>query len=143
MRDGFVDRYGGEQLVFPGVLRALSHLLPEEFPYHTNWKFGVSHPWYYDLYATIDHIVPVSMQGANSLDNWVTTSMRRNLIKSNRSLEDLKWGFISKGDPTGWDGHMHWFIEYVRSRPELRELAWLNSWYQAAVRNHVLDTTRV
>ena len=36
-RDGFVDRYTGERLVFPPVLRLLSVLLPDEFPLHPNW----------------------------------------------------------------------------------------------------------
>jgi hypothetical protein len=35
-RDGFVDRYRGGRLVFPGALRLLSHYLPAEFPYHKN-----------------------------------------------------------------------------------------------------------
>lgn len=38
VRDGFVDRYTGKPLVFPPVLRLLSHALPERFPYHPNWK---------------------------------------------------------------------------------------------------------
>src|SRR2546423_983591 len=42
-RDGFIDRYSGTQLVFPGVLRLLSRLLPTEFPAHPNWKMSESH----------------------------------------------------------------------------------------------------
>jgi hypothetical protein len=30
MRDGFLDRYTGERLVFPGVFRVLSRVMPEE-----------------------------------------------------------------------------------------------------------------
>lgn len=30
LRDGFIDRYSGAQLVFPGTLRLLSRLLPSE-----------------------------------------------------------------------------------------------------------------
>jgi hypothetical protein len=36
LRDGFIDRYSGQRLVFPGVLRLLSLLLPDEVPYHPN-----------------------------------------------------------------------------------------------------------
>jgi hypothetical protein len=42
VRDGFMDRYTGERLVFPQVLRTLSAELPGEFPYHPNWKTDVS-----------------------------------------------------------------------------------------------------
>jgi hypothetical protein len=34
IRDGFIDRYSGTQLVFPGTLHLLSRLLPLEFPFH-------------------------------------------------------------------------------------------------------------
>ena len=33
VRDGFIDRYSGMLLLFPPVLRILSHALPREFPY--------------------------------------------------------------------------------------------------------------
>jgi len=32
MRDGFIDRYSGERLVFPGIMRALSFYMPGEIP---------------------------------------------------------------------------------------------------------------
>ena len=31
VRDGFIDRYSGTQLIFPGAIRLLSRLLPAEF----------------------------------------------------------------------------------------------------------------
>jgi serine/threonine protein kinase len=42
VRDGFIDRYTGERLIFPPVLRVLSAILPAEFPYHPNWKTTVT-----------------------------------------------------------------------------------------------------
>jgi hypothetical protein len=43
-RDGFVDRYSGRRLVFPGTLRLLSKLLPEDiFPFHPRWKTDKCH----------------------------------------------------------------------------------------------------
>ena len=47
MRDGFLDRYTGERLVFPPVLRVISIALPADFPYHPNWKTDVTHPAYW------------------------------------------------------------------------------------------------
>src|SRR5215213_9680583 len=47
IRDGFIDRYTGERLVFPPVLRVLSAVLPAEFPYHPNWKTDLTHPSYW------------------------------------------------------------------------------------------------
>jgi hypothetical protein len=38
LRDGFIDRYTGDRLIFPPALRLLAIDLPTEFPWHTNWK---------------------------------------------------------------------------------------------------------
>ena len=38
VRDGFIDRYSGKRLVFPGILRLLSRELPDEFPFQKHWK---------------------------------------------------------------------------------------------------------
>ena len=38
VRDGFVDRYTGQRLVFPGVFRIISAVLPNEFPAHASWR---------------------------------------------------------------------------------------------------------
>ena len=74
-RDGFIDRYSGRKLVFPGTLRLLSEYFREEFPYHANWKIGECHLAYYEVYPTIDHINPVTRhKGTNDLSNLVTTS---------------------------------------------------------------------
>jgi len=61
--DGFIDRYSGQRLVFPGALRLLSHLLPAQFPFHTNWKTDSCHLAFYELFPTIDHVVPISRGG--------------------------------------------------------------------------------
>ena len=38
VRDGFIDRYSGQKLLNPGILKVLSYYMPEEFPYHAHWK---------------------------------------------------------------------------------------------------------
>jgi hypothetical protein len=40
IRDGFIDRYSGDRIVFPGTLRILSELMPKEFPYQNEFSFG-------------------------------------------------------------------------------------------------------
>jgi hypothetical protein len=46
IKDGFIDRYSGQKLIFPPVLRILSMNYPEEFPFHPNWKMSDCHPAY-------------------------------------------------------------------------------------------------
>jgi hypothetical protein len=132
VRDGFLDRYTGERLVFPPVLRLLSAALPEEFPFHPNWKTDLTHPAYWEVGATIDHVVPVSRGGADDESNWVTTSMARNSAKMNWTLEELGWALLPPGDFREWDGLVRWFLEYTATRPETLGNATVRQWHRAA-----------
>lgn len=60
VRDGFIDRYTGEKLIFPGLLRLLTHKMPTIFQYHPNWKMTETHQAYWDLSPTIDHLIPIA-----------------------------------------------------------------------------------
>ena len=134
VRDGFIDRYSGQKLVFPPVLRLLSFILPEDFPYHLHWKTDVTHPAYYELSATVDHLVPVSRGGSNEESNLVTTSMARNSAKGNWTLEDLGWSFFPSGNIREWDGLMGWFGDYCESSSEIMTKSWAKAWYRTAIR---------
>ena len=133
-RDGFCDRYSGERLVFPGVLRVLSDLFPEQFPWHPNWKIGASHSLYWLLQATVDHVVPVTYQGIDADENWVTTSMLRNLWKGNRSLAQLGWDVGPLDTMPRWDGLLRWFAWFVGAHPDVRRRSYNRAWLQAAER---------
>jgi len=132
VRDGFTDRYTGERLIFPPVLRAVSTELPADFPYHPNWKTDVTHPAYWEIGATVDHLLPVSRGGVDDDSNWVTTSMARNSAKGNWTLEELGWALRAPGAFKEWDGLVHWFLEYARSHPELIATASMRQWHRAA-----------
>lgn len=132
LRDGFVDRYTGERLIFPPVLRVLSQVLPDEFPYHPNWKADVTHPAYWEVVATIDHLVPVTRGGADDDSNWVTTSMARNSAKMNWMLEDLGWSLHPPGRASDWDGLIGWFLAYGKAHPEILGRGVVCAWHRAA-----------
>ena len=65
LKDGFVDRYSGEKMIFPPVLRILSFTMPDAFPYQEHWKMTECHIAYWHLLPTIDHVVPVSRGGTD------------------------------------------------------------------------------
>ena len=132
IRDGFLDRYTSERLVFPPVLRILSRILPAAFPFHTNWKTDVTHPSYWEIGATVDHFIPVSRGGADDETNWVTTSMARNSAKMNWTLEELGWELQPPGDFKNWDGLMGWFLTYTDSHPEAVANSSIKQWRGAA-----------
>jgi len=132
-RDGFVDRYSGIRLLFPGVLRVLSQHLPAHLPYHPNWKVSETHLAYWELYPTVDHVRPVTRGGLDAPDNWVTTCMLRNSAKSNWTLEELGWTLHPAGDRSRWDGLESWFMSHVQQNPQLNENAGVRAWYRAAL----------
>ena len=134
IRDGFLDRYSGQQLVFPGALRLLSLLLPAEFPAHPNWKMSESHMIYWELYPTIDHIIPVARGGADDQTNLVCTSMLRNSAKSNWTLEELGWILLPPGDYTQWDGLTGWLLKYIQHDPTHLQDKYIKRWHSAALR---------
>jgi hypothetical protein len=131
IRDGFVDRYTGERLVFPPVLRLLSSVLPAEFPYHPNWKTDLTHPSYWEIGASVDHLIPVTRGGADDESNWMTTSMARNFAKSNWTLGELGWTLHPAGTFSDWDGLMGWFLQYTADKPDAL-IPSLEGWHKAA-----------
>lgn len=131
-RDGFIDRYSGDRLVFPGTLRLLSCVMPEEFPFHRNWKTSACHLAYWQLLPTIDHIVPVSRGGTDEEANWVCTSQLRNSAKSSWLLEELGWVLHNPGRLDDWDSMVSWFLAYIDQNRAFLDDAYLSAWYRAA-----------
>jgi len=133
LRDGFVDRYSGGLLVFPPVPRVLTSLLPDEFPFHRNWRMEETHPAYWELFPTLDHVVPVARGGRDDEDNVVSTSMLRNSAKANSTLEELGWSIHPPGDIRHWDGMLAWFVEFVGRNKTLLDNSYISRWYRAAL----------
>jgi hypothetical protein len=132
VRDGFIDRYSGNRLIFPGTLRLLSLLLRSEFPFHKNWKTNECHFAFYELFPTVDHVIPISREGLDRKDNWVSTSMLRNAAKANFTLEELGWRPHPVGNMGEWDGLTGWFLKQASIRPEVKSTAYLRGWLKAA-----------
>jgi hypothetical protein len=131
VRDGFIDRYSGSLLVFPPVLRVLTALLPDEFPFHRNWKMQETHQAYWDLFPTLDHIVPIARSGGDDEDNLVSTSMLRNSAKANSTLEELGWSLHPPGDITQWDGMLAWCVKFIENDATLLNDNYIARWYRA------------
>ena len=134
IRDGFVDRYSGDKLLFPPVLRVLSIIMPSEFLFHKNWKMSECHIAYWQLLPTVDHMIPISRGGADDESNWVCSSQLRNSAKSNWMLEDLGWELHPQGDINVWDGQIKWFVDYVNSNLGILDDNYIKSWYKAAIK---------
>ena len=133
VRDGFIDRYSGQKLVNPGILKVLSYYMPETFPYHAHWKMEECHNAYWEFVPTVDHIYPVALGGADSMDNWATTSMLHNSIKSNWTLEQLNWKLYDAGDYDKYDGLTELFTKLVEADKKLLSDSYIKRWYRLSV----------
>ena len=132
IRDGFIDRYSGQKLVNPGILKVLSHYMPQTFPYHAHWKMEECHNAYWEFVPTVDHIYPVALGGADSMENWATTSMLHNSIKSNWTLEQLNWKLYDAGNYNEYDGLTALFVKLIEADKELLSDAYIKRWYKLA-----------
>jgi hypothetical protein len=106
--------------------------MPEEFPFHKNWKMSECHSAYWELFPTVDHVIPVSRGGADDDSNWVCTSQLRNSAKSNWLLVDLGWELHPAGALSEWDGQIHWFMNYVKLNPDTLKDRYIDQWFKAA-----------
>lgn len=151
LRDGFIDRYSGERLLFPGLIRLLTLEIPDIFKYHLNWKMSETHNIYWDLFPTIDHIVPIARGGTNTEDNWITTNQLRNSAKSNFTIEELGWEILPKGKLEDWDGLCSLFLKWasdpnlVEKHKDTEDWRYILGWYDALIQvqnNNSNSTTR-
>lgn len=129
-KDGFIDRYSGHKLLNPGLLKVLSYYMPDLFPYHAHWKMEECHNAYWEFVPTVDHIYPVALGGADSEENWATTSMLHNSIKSNWTLEQLNWKLHGAGKLEDWDGLTALFVKLVEADSSLLEDSYIKKWHR-------------
>lgn len=128
LRDGFIDRYSGNKLLFPGLIKILTIEFPDIFKYHRNWKMSDTHMIYWDLFPTIDHLVPVARGGQDNHDNWITTSMIRNSAKSNWTIEEIGWKLHPKGQLDNWNGLVDHFLELTDKIPDYENDTYVSDW---------------
>ena len=140
MKDGFIDRYTGNRLLNPGILKVISYYFPDEFPYQSHWKMTETHSAYWELVPTIDHIYPIAKGGIDDEKNWVTTSMKNNSIKSNYTIDEIHWKLYPKGNISEWDGLTGLFLELVNRDNELLKDSYIKSWYKVSQKAFELIT---
>lgn len=134
LRDGFVDRYSGSRLVFPGALVAIGRLMPATFKIDKTWKVSGSHEIFWELWPVVDHVIPVTRNGSNDDKNLVTTSVTNNNAKGNALLSELEWELLPEPVSSGgWDGLIPWFKQVVTKHSDLLSDGQIKAW-NAAVR---------
>jgi len=85
-------------------MELLSSVYPDAFPFHPNWKGGLTHPAILSRSPIVDHVIPGSSGGDwRSIENMVTACWPCNSRKGDLPLARLGWRLRPiAGD--GWDG---------------------------------------
>ena len=110
----------------------LSLLMPKELPYHPNWKQSETHPAFWELCPTIDHVIPIARGGRDDEANIVTTSILRNGAKANWVLEELGWPIERAPVASDWDGMLGWFMSQWKADEALHRNSYFVHWHRAA-----------
>lgn len=130
-RDHYQCRYCGERLILTAVMRLVSRLYPDQFPYHPNWKANSTHPAFISRSATLDHIRPIA-GGGNPVaqENLVTACWNCNRRKGDLELDELGWALVEPRDKE-WKGLTELFrpLWEGAGRPSLSEdeSAWMRA----------------
>jgi 5-methylcytosine-specific restriction endonuclease McrA len=130
-RDRYQCRYCGERVILTAVMRLLSTLYPDQFPYHANWKAHATHPAFVSRSATLDHIQSIA-DGGDPVDvnNLVTACWNCNRRKGDLRLSELGWSLIEPRDQH-WQGLTELFrpLWQVAGQPPLSETdrAWMRA----------------
>lgn len=117
----------------PGVLRVLAANYPKEFHAHPNWAMSHTHFAFWELFPSLDHVVPVSRGGSDDESNWVTTSMPCNSAKAQWTLAELGWQIHPPGDHHEWDGLSGWFVDHVSAHAELCDSPYIAQLWRATI----------
>jgi len=102
--DRFGCRYCGERTIPTPIMQLVSLIWPDLFPYHPNWRGGVTHPAIISRSPVVDHVDPGARGGSWSDEsNLVTACWPCNVRKGDLSLEQFGGRLLAR--PTwAWDG---------------------------------------
>lgn len=92
------------------VLKVISRVIPDVFPYHKNWKFSETHILYWVYSTSLEHVIPLALGGKNDSSNMRASCYLCNDAKSDIKLEDLGWELSPNIDN---ENHWRGLTEYL------------------------------
>lgn len=106
-RDRWVCQYCGRPVFFGPTLKLLEKLSPSHGYYHPHGKASEMLLLFRWLWASIDHVKPISKGGEDTEDNYVTACWECNLKIGNKTKEEGKPGPGKRKksiETVNWDG---------------------------------------
>lgn len=139
-RDRYQCRYCAERVILTAVMRLVSALYPDQFPFHPNWKADSTHPAFVSRSATLDHVRSIADGGDPvGMDNMVTACWNCNRRKGDLRLTELGWSLIEPRDKH-WQGLTELYrpLWEAAGRPLLSETdrAWMRAVDRARTGRH-------
>jgi hypothetical protein len=113
--------YCGEPVFFAPTLKLLEELSPGHGYFHPNGKNGEILPLFQWLWASVDHINPVTKGGENAESNYVTACWKCNLKFNNLSPEQGKPKPVAVNKAVtqvNWDGFSSVYPKLAKSKDE-------------------------
>lgn len=103
-RDCWTCRYSGRPTVFYPVMPLLGRIFPEQFPYHSNWNGGHTHPAVTACTRWSTTRYPALLAGRGwTRAIWSPRGWPCNARKGDLTLEQLGWQHRDVDD-SPWDG---------------------------------------
>lgn len=129
-RDRFCCRYCGAKLIPAPLMELLGVIYPDEFPFHRNWRGGLTHPAILSRAPVVDHVDPGSA-GGNwlAMDNLVTACWPCNGRKADFTLAQLGWN-VTRIATDDWDGLTRFYLKLWREAGEPKP-AYHGAWMKA------------
>ena len=134
VRDGFIDRYTGNRLLYPAVMKTMNLLFPKEFPEHSNYMMSETHIAWWELFPSLDHLTPVTRGGVDTDDNIELCASTTNIAKRNYLLSELDWQLHARGDMNEWDGLLKAATALIAKRSELQNDEYIKRWHNATLK---------
>lgn len=129
-RDQFTCRYCGGLTILTSIMELVATVYPDIFPFHPNWKGGLTHPAIISRSAVVDHVEPGALGGDwHAEQNLVTACWPCNARKGDLTLAQLGWS-VREISEIGWDGLTRFYpaLWTAAGRPKPRmHLDWMRS----------------
>lgn len=127
-RDQWTCKYCGRAVFFGPTLRLLHELSPNHGYYQRNGKLNDMVDVFHWGWASIDHVLPVTHQGGNNIENLVSACWKCNLQLGN-IMGDSKpapSNVNQSARKSGWDGLVSLYL-HLQTTPD--------SWTRAILAN--------
>ena len=118
--------YCGRRTVHPNVLRLVHRRFPDALPFAPggHWAQKLTHPVWWDISTSVDHVTAAAMGGQDLDDNLVCACWRCQWQKVHRPLEAFGWP--TRTYTSQWRGLTEHYeaLWHAAGRPSGQDAAW-------------------